>query len=169
MTDHGDHRSPAPGPSPALPTRTAELPDIVPCALLEQLDLDITTLRTLIAELRPAALDQLGLEPALEALLDRSRRGGIEVTAGVNLGDDSAEGRLTGELKTAVYRLVQEAVTQCRLSLTSAPGEGTTVTATLPAIRRAGPDRARSSPAPPASSAPPSAGYGLGATRRSAR
>src|ERR1700743_2186494 len=36
MTDHhGDHRSPATRQSPALPTRAAELLDIVPCALLE--------------------------------------------------------------------------------------------------------------------------------------
>ena len=42
---------------------------------IEQLESDIATLRGLITELRPAALDQLGLEPALLALLARTRRG----------------------------------------------------------------------------------------------
>ena len=36
---------------------------------LTQLESDIATLRSLITELRPAALDQLGLEPALLALV----------------------------------------------------------------------------------------------------
>ena len=80
---------------------------------LEQLELDITTLRTLITELRPAALDQLGLEPALLALLDRTRRGGIEVQAEVTLGADNggAGARLAPDLETGVYRIVQEALT----------------------------------------------------------
>ena len=51
---------------------------------IEQLELDITTLRALITELRPAALDQLGLEPALRALIDRTRHAGLEVDAEVD-------------------------------------------------------------------------------------
>lgn len=80
---------------------------------LEQLELDITTLRTLIAELRPAALDQLGLEPALMALMDRTRRGGLEVDADVRLAHDigGTFARLTPELETGIYRIVQEALT----------------------------------------------------------
>ncbi len=81
---------------------------------LDQLELDITTLRALITELRPAALDQLGLEPALMALLDRTRRGGLEVEAEVALAferDDDARERLASELETGVYRIVQEALT----------------------------------------------------------
>jgi signal transduction histidine kinase len=74
---------------------------------VEQLELDITTLRSLITELRPAALDQLGLEPALMALLDRTRRAGLEVEAEIALASD----RLGGELETGVYRIVQEALT----------------------------------------------------------
>ena len=38
---------------------------------LEQIELSIRNLQALITELRPAALDQLGLAPALEALLKR--------------------------------------------------------------------------------------------------
>ena len=80
---------------------------------LEQLELDITTLRALITELRPAALDQLGLEPALTALLERARRGGLEVTGEVSLAHERGEApdRLAGELETGVYRIVQEALT----------------------------------------------------------
>ena len=59
---------------------------------LEQLELDITTLRALITELRPAALDQLGLEPALQALIDRTRRAGMEVEAEVVLAYESGDG-----------------------------------------------------------------------------
>jgi signal transduction histidine kinase len=80
---------------------------------LEQLDFDITTLRALITELRPAALDQLGLEPALMALVDRVRRGGLDVDAHVELESErgALSARLAPELETAVYRIVQEALT----------------------------------------------------------
>jgi len=80
---------------------------------IEQLELDITTLRALITELRPAALDQLGLAPALTALMDRTRRGGLEVDADIRLHHESGDAsqRLTPELETGVYRIVQEALT----------------------------------------------------------
>ena len=48
---------------------------------LQQLDFDIAALAGLITELRPAALDQLGLEPALLALADRVRAKGSRSTA----------------------------------------------------------------------------------------
>jgi signal transduction histidine kinase len=159
---------------------------------LEQLELDITTLRALITELRPAALDQLGLEPALMALMDRTRRGGLEVDAKISLAwehGDTAQ-RLSPDLETGIYRLVQEALANAgkhgaaahvdvavvekdghisvrvrddgrgfdpnaattgfglagmrervellhgELSLTSSPGEGATVSASLPVVRR---------------------------------
>ena len=41
-------------------------------AAVEQIGLDIANLRSLITELRPAALDELGLEPALETLAGHS-------------------------------------------------------------------------------------------------
>jgi signal transduction histidine kinase len=80
---------------------------------LEQLDLDITTLRALITELRPAALDQLGLEPALQALIDRTRRAGMDVDAEVVLGYENGQAseRHTADLETGIYRIVQEALT----------------------------------------------------------
>jgi signal transduction histidine kinase len=80
---------------------------------LTQLESDIATLRSLITELRPAALDQLGLEPALLALVDRLRSNGLELDVDVELAfaHGRADQRLTPELETAVYRIVQEALT----------------------------------------------------------
>jgi signal transduction histidine kinase len=80
---------------------------------IEQLDLDIANLRGLITELRPAALDQLGLEPALLALVDRLRASGLDIDASIELASEAgnAPRRLTPELETAVYRLVQESLT----------------------------------------------------------
>jgi signal transduction histidine kinase len=74
----------------------------------EQLSTEIANLRALITELRPAALDQLGLVAALEGLGRRSADvEGLEVELDVKLDEHS----LDPELKTAVYRLVQEALT----------------------------------------------------------
>jgi signal transduction histidine kinase len=71
---------------------------------------EIDSLRALIAELRPPALDQLGLEPALASLVQRTEAtSGLEIAADVRLGGD--EDRLAPELETTVYRIVQEALT----------------------------------------------------------
>ena len=71
---------------------------------------EIQNLRALIAELRPAALDELGLGPAIETLAQRSAAGaGIEVSTRVALG--AGDGRLPPETEGAVYRVVQEALT----------------------------------------------------------
>jgi signal transduction histidine kinase len=80
---------------------------------LEQLEHDITTLRALITELRPAALDQLGLGAAVSALVDRVRSGELEIDVHVDLAfeEDRARVRLATELETGVYRIVQEALT----------------------------------------------------------
>jgi signal transduction histidine kinase len=79
-----------------------------------QLGEEIANLRALITELRPAALDELGLKPALEALLDRARTAhGLEVDSRVELGyeRDPGQPRLSNDVETAVYRLVQESLT----------------------------------------------------------
>jgi len=74
----------------------------------EQLATEIANLRALISELRPAALDQLGLVAALEGLGRRAGDvEGLEVGLDVRVEEDS----LDPELKTALYRLVQEALT----------------------------------------------------------
>jgi len=73
---------------------------------------EIENLRSIITELRPAALDELGLRTAIEALLDRHRgRSGFEIDSELVLAGTSKEARLSEELETAVYRLVQEALT----------------------------------------------------------
>jgi signal transduction histidine kinase len=75
----------------------------------QQLTGDIESLRALIAELRPPALDQLGLAPALTSLAQRTGAGNdVEVRADVELPDDR---RLAPELETTVYRVVQESLT----------------------------------------------------------
>jgi signal transduction histidine kinase len=57
-------------------------------------------------------LDDLGLAPALEALLDRRRAAGLEIMSDVALADVSSESRgLDPQLETTVYRLVQESLT----------------------------------------------------------
>jgi signal transduction histidine kinase len=76
---------------------------------VEQLTGDIEALRGLIAELRPAALDHLGLEPALASLVQRTATTtGLEIGAEIEIDSDE---RLAPELETIVYRIVQEALT----------------------------------------------------------
>ena len=80
---------------------------------LEQLGVDISSLRALITELRPAALDQLGLDAALTALIERTRQAGLEVEGRIDLAYERGEAasRLIAEQETAIYRIVQEALT----------------------------------------------------------
>jgi signal transduction histidine kinase len=71
-------------------------------------------LRRLINELRPASLDQLGLAPALEALAARAQdldRVKIDLTLDLAHEGGNQPARLAPEVENAVYRLVQEAVT----------------------------------------------------------
>ncbi len=69
---------------------------------------EVRKLRDLIAELRPAALDDLGLGPAIESLVQRQAKlGGF--TPHVNL-DLPARARLSRDAETAIYRIVQEAL-----------------------------------------------------------
>jgi signal transduction histidine kinase len=161
---------------------------------LVQLGSDISNLRALITDLRPAALDQLGIEAALMALIDRVQRLGLDVDVSLDLAYDQgrASTRYISELETAIYRIVQEALTNATkhgrakravvevhedersvrvavrddgtgfdpiemssgfglpgmreraellggtLSINSAAGEGTTVSALLPVRRRSG-------------------------------
>jgi signal transduction histidine kinase len=75
----------------------------------QQLTVDIESLRSLIAELRPPALDQLGLTPALTSLAQRTAAGNdLEVRSDVEFLDGQ---RLTPEVETTVYRVVQESLT----------------------------------------------------------
>jgi signal transduction histidine kinase len=74
-------------------------------------DLVVETLqnvRRLAVELRPSALDDFGLEPALRRLGETVREGGaLDVQVEVRLGAQ----RLPADVETALYRIVQEALT----------------------------------------------------------
>jgi signal transduction histidine kinase len=62
--------------------------------------------RALAVELRPSALDDFGLAPALERLAHTfAERSGIETTVETHL-----EARLPAEIETTLYRVVQEAL-----------------------------------------------------------
>jgi signal transduction histidine kinase len=80
---------------------------------VEHIEREIENLRAIITELRPAALDELGLRTAIEALLDRHReQSGCQVQSELRLpGPGADEERLDAEIETTVYRLVQEALT----------------------------------------------------------
>ena len=74
---------------------------------VERIEEEIDGLRGLIRELRPAALDQLGLAAAIEGLATRTaERQGIVVEVTVEL----RAARYAPALETALYRIVQEAV-----------------------------------------------------------
>ena len=79
---------------------------------IDQTAEQIERLRGLIAELRPAALDELGLAPAIRGLAERTsavQALPVDVEIDLDMPDGSA-GRLTPELETTIYRLVQEAL-----------------------------------------------------------
>jgi signal transduction histidine kinase len=81
---------------------------------LQMITTGIADLRALITDLRPAALDELGLAAALKTLAERvERQSGLEIDLDVDLawerGDSPA--RHTIEVESAGYRLVQEALT----------------------------------------------------------
>ncbi len=80
-------------------------------AAVEQIDDEIVKLRRLITELRPASLDTIGLEAALQALAEQHQQAtAIQVDCDFDLPREE-DARPTPILETAVYRLVQEALT----------------------------------------------------------
>jgi signal transduction histidine kinase len=80
----------------------------------EQVERTVSGLQGLIAELRPAALDQLGIEAAIEALMDRlATRSELRFEADIDLAFERGDARRrhTPELESTIYRLVQEGLT----------------------------------------------------------
>jgi signal transduction histidine kinase len=68
----------------------------------------LQNVRRLAVELRPSALDDFGLAPALERLVHTHRQhAAIPVHLEIQLGDE----RLPSEIETTLYRMVQEALT----------------------------------------------------------
>lgn len=80
---------------------------------LDRVDVTITEMRRLIADLRPAELDELGVEPALAALVERvNAESGMQIDLRVELAvGPEAASRLVPQLENTIYRLVQEALT----------------------------------------------------------
>jgi signal transduction histidine kinase len=76
--------------------------------LREEIVKTLQSVRRLAVELRPKALDDFGLVPALERLADAfSGDSGIAIDVEANLD----EARLQPEVETALYRIAQEALT----------------------------------------------------------
>lgn len=91
----------------------AAMADAVENAVL-QIEDEIASLRSLITELRPAALDELGLGAAIESLAE-SQAAANELDINLDLAlaheDGTAPRRLDRELESAIYRVIQEALT----------------------------------------------------------
>ena len=82
---------------------------------VELLDREIGTLRALITDLRPAALDDIGAQPAIEDLVDRARERGLELELSISLAYERGDkpDRHESEVETAIYR-IQEALNNAR-------------------------------------------------------
>ena len=80
---------------------------------IERVDHTIAEMRRLIADLRPATLDELGLAAALEALVERLTWGQVlDAELRIDLAYDAGRNptRLLSQIEDSVYRLVQEAL-----------------------------------------------------------
>jgi two-component system, NarL family, sensor histidine kinase DevS len=87
---------------------TADEAEHVEAELRELVVQALQDVRSLAVELRPTALDDFGLVPALERLAETfTARSGIATVVEPNLGAE----RLPPETETTLYRLVQEALT----------------------------------------------------------
>jgi signal transduction histidine kinase len=82
-------------------------------AAIDHLEEGITNLRALITDLRPASLDELGAAAAIQALCERAERQGIDVDVSIDLAYEQGreQERHLPEVETAMYRIVQEALT----------------------------------------------------------
>ena len=79
---------------------------------VQRIEVEIGNLRSIITELRPAALDELGLRAAIETLLERRReQTGLVIESEIALFAPAQTERLEDVIETTVYRLVQEALT----------------------------------------------------------
>jgi signal transduction histidine kinase len=78
---------------------------------------EIGTLRALITDLRPSALDDMGTKAAVEVLAERARDRGIEVSLAIDLAYEGGRHpeRHTPDLETGIYRIVQEALNNARM------------------------------------------------------
>jgi len=79
---------------------------------IDHLEEGITNLRALITDLRPASLDELGAAAAIQALCERAERQGVAIDVSIDLAYEQgrARERHSPEVETAMYRIVQEAL-----------------------------------------------------------
>ena len=79
---------------------------------IENLEDGVSNLRALVSDLRPAALDELGLKAAVAALCERASRNGLKIDTSLDLAYEQGREptRHTSELDTALYRIIQEAL-----------------------------------------------------------
>ncbi len=78
-------------------------------AALGQIDTEITGLRRLITDLRPASLDTFGIVSALESLVERiASTSGLEIAFEAQLPGGE---RLPATIEDSLYRIVQETLT----------------------------------------------------------
>jgi PAS domain S-box-containing protein len=90
----------------AMRSGSAEKVEAAANDAIEGISSQVETLRGLITELRPAALDEIGLESALSALVERCKEtDGLVVATHLEIADSDAIG---DDLGTAIYRLAQE-------------------------------------------------------------
>jgi signal transduction histidine kinase len=80
---------------------------------VDQLEVEISNLRSLITALRPIVLDDVGVQAAIEDLGERARRDGLEVELRIELAEGLAR-RHSTDIETTLYRIVQEALTNAR-------------------------------------------------------
>lgn len=106
--------------------------------VLEGLGREIEGLRHMITELRPAALDDLGLEAAVQALARRAQAiDALEVRTEFDLQTVTGDGRLDAELESTIYRVIQEALTnvskhaKANSATIELRGDGRSVTASV--------------------------------------
>ena len=91
----------------SLPEDAAEAQELI-AETRSLVDTTMTGVRRLATAIRPAALDDLGLIPALRSHIAHfAERTGLEVTANLDAGGQ----RLLRPIETALYRIIQEATT----------------------------------------------------------
>jgi signal transduction histidine kinase len=78
--------------------------------ILKQVRATVSDARRVIANLRPTALDDLGLAAAVSMEVERLSKEGYHVEYDERLGDE----RLTDEMEITLFRVMQEALTNMR-------------------------------------------------------
>ena len=94
-----------------LPEGEAVLADKM-AEMSQLIDSTLDAMRRVAADLRPTMLDDLGLEAAIEWLVeDFGKRTGIEIRLEMSLGYEQCNCRRDAEATTALYRIAQESLT----------------------------------------------------------